>query len=209
MASVALASESPREPLDNLQAHPTVYNSGMLTKVDFSVSFCRTGTPAFSNRKSHVIIVKAHLSCFQNATGILGFLRFLSIWAKRIGSTCTLGYIFNQTFQVMTLCRRLQPLAAAVYQSTALLQTWKHHWDHLEPLFPVYAWYMPDIYHVYVDLNDIHGIYMVYPWIYHVYPSDWIYMVYPWIYHVYPLCIYMVYPWIYIIRYWCQFPPSA
>ena len=32
---------------------------------------------------------------------------------------------------------------------------------------------------------------MVYPWIYHVYPSDWIiYMVYPW--------IYMVYHWMYI-----------
>jgi hypothetical protein len=38
----------------------------------------------------------------------------------------------------------------------------------------------------------MHGIYMVYPWIYHVYPSDWIYMVtvYPW--------IYMVYPWIFM-----------
>ncbi len=32
---------------------------------------------------------------------------------------------------------------------------------HLEPLFPVYVWYMPGIYNVYVDLNEIHGIYMV------------------------------------------------
>ncbi len=31
-----------------------------------------------------------------------------------------------------------------------------------EPLFSVYAWNMPGIYPVYyVDLNDIHGIYMV------------------------------------------------
>jgi hypothetical protein len=58
---------------------------------------------------------------------------------------------------------------------------------------------MPGIYHVYVYLNDIHGIYMVYPWKYHVYPSDWIYMVYLWIYHVYPQSIYMVYPWIYMV----------
>jgi hypothetical protein len=61
---------------------------------------------------------------------------------------------------------------------------------------------MPGIYHVYVDvLHDIHGIYMVYTWIYHVYLSDWIYMVYPWIYHVYPptWSIYMVYPWIYMV----------
>ncbi len=67
----------------------------------------------------------------------------------------------------------------------------------------VYTWYMPGIYHVYVDLNDMHGIYMVYPWIYHVYPSVWILvytgMVYPWIYHVYPQSIYMVYPWIYVV----------
>jgi hypothetical protein len=40
---------------------------------------------------------------------------------------------------------------------------------------------------------------MVYPWIYHVYPSEWIYMVHPWIYQVYPLSIYMVYPWIYMV----------
>ncbi len=42
---------------------------------------------------------------------------------------------------------------------------------------------MPGIYHVYVVLPHMPGIYMVYPWIYHVYPSDsgWIYMVYPWI----------------------------
>ncbi len=53
--------------------------------------------------------------------------------------------------------------------------------DHLEPLFSVYAWNMPGIYHVYVVLPHMPGIYMVYPWIYHVYPSDWIYMVYPWV----------------------------
>ncbi len=73
---------------------------------------------------------------------------------------------------------------------------------HLEPLFLVYAWNMPGIYHVYVDVLHIHGIYMVYPWIYHVYPSDWIYHVYqPSIYMVYPcqLSIYMLYPWIYMV----------
>ncbi len=57
----------------------------------------------------------------------------------------------------------------------------------LEPLFSVYAWNMPGIFHVYVVLPHMPGIYMVYPWIYHVYPSDWIYMGYPspspWIYH--------------------------
>ncbi len=48
---------------------------------------------------------------------------------------------------------------------------------HLEPLCSVYAWNMPGIYHVYVDVLHIHGIYtVVYPWIYHVYPSDWIYL---------------------------------
>ncbi len=49
-------------------------------------------------------------------------------------------------------------------------------------MMPDDAWYtMPGIYHVYLDLNDIHGIYMVYPWIYHhdVYPSDWIYIIRP------------------------------
>ena len=71
--------------------------------------------------------------------------------------------------------------------------------EHLEPLFSVYAWNMPGIYHVYVDVLHIHGIYMVYTWIYHVYPSDWIYMVYPGIYYVYPPSIYMVYPWIYMV----------
>jgi hypothetical protein len=30
---------------------------------------------------------------------------------------------------------------------------------------------MPGIYHVYVDVLHIHGIYMVYPWIYHVCPT--------------------------------------
>ncbi len=43
---------------------------------------------------------------------------------------------------------------------------------------------------------------MVYPRIYHVYPSDWIYMVYPWIYHVYPPSINMVYPRIYMVYHW-------
>ncbi len=43
---------------------------------------------------------------------------------------------------------------------------------HLEPLFSVYAWNMPGIYHVYVVLPHMPGIYMVYPWIYHVYPPD-------------------------------------
>ncbi len=64
---------------------------------------------------------------------------------------------------------------------------------------------MPGIYHVYVDLLHIHGIYLVYSWIYHVHPSDWIYMVYPsWIYHVYPPSIYMVYPlaWICMVYHW-------
>ncbi len=73
---------------------------------------------------------------------------------------------------------------------------------HLEPLFLVYAWNMPGIYHVYVDILHIHGIYMVYPWIYHVYPSDWIYHVYrPSTYMVYPCrpSIYMVYPWMYTV----------
>ncbi len=74
---------------------------------------------------------------------------------------------------------------------------------HLEPRFSVYAWYMPGIYHIYVDVLHIHGIYMVYFWIYHVFPSDWINMVYPWIYHVYPPSIYMIYPWIYMVIIWC------
>jgi hypothetical protein len=46
-------------------------------------------------------------------------------------------------------------------------ELYKHH---LEPLFSVYAWHMPVIYHVYVDLPHMPGIYIVYPWIYHVYP---------------------------------------
>jgi hypothetical protein len=76
------------------------------------------------------------------------------------------------------------------------------------------------IYHVNVDvLHTIHGIlYMVYPWIYHVYPSDWINMVYPWIYHVFYQvytwyihgyhtlyiiwCIYMVYTWYIVVYPW-------
>ncbi len=69
---------------------------------------------------------------------------------------------------------------------------------HLEPQFPVYAWNMHGIYNVHVDLLHMHGIYMIYSWIYNVYPSDWIYMVYPWIYYVYPPSIYMVYHWMYI-----------
>jgi hypothetical protein len=65
-----------------------------------------------------------------------------------------------------------------------------------------YFRYMPGIclvYTIYVDVLHIHGIYKVYPWVCHVYPSDWIYMVYPWIYHVYPPGIYMVYPLIYMV----------
>jgi hypothetical protein len=49
---------------------------------------------------------------------------------------------------------------------------------HLEPRFSVYVWYMPGKYHVYVDLNDIHGIYMVYPWIYMVYHLMYIHGIY-------------------------------
>jgi hypothetical protein len=88
MASVALAS--PRDPLDNLQARPTVYKSGTLKESTPLAFFCQT--PVSSARQSHVIIVKEQLSCFQNATGIVDFL---SILAKRIGSTCISGYIFN------------------------------------------------------------------------------------------------------------------
>ncbi len=62
--------------------------------------------------------------------------------------------------------------------------------------FSVYAGYMPGIFHVYGVHLNIHGINLVYPWIYHVYPLRWIYMVYPRIYHVYLRSIYMVYPWI-------------
>jgi hypothetical protein len=32
---------------------------------------------------------------------------------------------------------------------------------HLEPVFVVYAWNMPGIYHVYVDVLHIHGIYYI------------------------------------------------
>jgi hypothetical protein len=56
---------------------------------------------------------------------------------------------------------------------------------HLEPLFSVYAWNMPGIYHVYVDLNDIHG----YTWYilgYTWYIIGCIYMVYTWYINVYP-----------------------
>ncbi len=53
---------------------------------------------------------------------------------------------------------------------------------HLEPLFSVYAWNMPGIYHAYVVLPHMPGICLLNPWLYHVYPSDWIYMVYPWIF---------------------------
>jgi hypothetical protein len=60
------------------------------------------------------------------------------------------------------------------------------------PQFFVYAWNMPGIYHVYVDVLHVHGIYMVYP-------SDWIYMVYPWKNHVYQPSMYMVYPWTYMV----------
>jgi hypothetical protein len=47
--------------------------------------------------------------------------------------------------------------------------------------------------------GDIHGIFVVYPWIYHGYPTECIYMVYSWIYHVYRPSIYLVYPWIYMV----------
>jgi hypothetical protein len=58
---------------------------------------------------------------------------------------------------------------------------------------------MLGIYPVYVDFLHVHGIYMVYSWIYHVYPLEWIYMVHPRIYHVYPPSICMVYPCIYMV----------
>jgi hypothetical protein len=86
-------------PLDNLQARPTVYKSGTLAQCTGRVFFCQT--PVSSAWPSHVIIVKAHWSCCQNATGIVDFL---SILAMRIGSTCISGYIFDYTF--ITLCRQ-------------------------------------------------------------------------------------------------------
>ncbi len=54
-------------------------------------------------------------------------------------------------------------------------------------------------FHVYAVLTDIHGIYVVYSWIYHRYPTECVYVVYPWIYHVYRPSIYLVYPWIYMV----------
>ncbi len=41
---------------------------------------------------------------------------------------------------------------------------------HLEPLFSLYAWYIPRIFNVYAIITNIHGIYVVYPRIYHGYP---------------------------------------
>ncbi len=41
----------------------------------------------------------------------------------------------------------------------------------MDTIYPVYTW----------------SIYMVHPWIYHVYPLWWLYMVYPWIYHIYSM----------------------
>ncbi len=73
---------------------------------------------------------------------------------------------------------------------------------------------MPGIYHIYVDVLHIHGIYIVYPWIYHVYPSDWIYhgytmyihQVYTWYIHGYTWyiiwCIYIVYMWYIVVYPW-------
>ncbi len=100
MASVALAS--PRDPLDILQARPTVYKSGTLVQSTGRVLFCQTPVSSARPSLSDVIIVKAHWSCFQNAMGIFN-LDFLSILAKRFGSTYISGNIFNQTYH--TLCR--------------------------------------------------------------------------------------------------------
>jgi hypothetical protein len=77
---------------------------------------------------------------------------------------------------------------------------------HLEPQFSVYALYIQRIFHIYAVLTDIHEIYVVYPWIYHGYPTEWIYVVYPWKYHVFTRYIrgismdihgisFDVYPW--------------
>ncbi len=41
---------------------------------------------------------------------------------------------------------------------------------HLEPLFSVYAWYIPFISQAYADVTNMPGIYVVYPCIYMVYP---------------------------------------
>ncbi len=69
---------------------------------------------------------------------------------------------------------------------------------HLEPPFSANAWNMPGLYHVYVDLLHIHGIYMVLPVIPAFPPrrlvNPMLYHVYPWICHVYTWWIYRVYP---------------
>ncbi len=69
MVSVALAFlTSPRDPLDNLQACPTVCKSRMLKESTPLAFFCQT--PVSSARQSHVIIVQEQRSCFHNTSGI-------------------------------------------------------------------------------------------------------------------------------------------
>jgi hypothetical protein len=89
--------------------------------------------------------------------------------------------------------------------------------DHLEPRFPVYAWYMHGIYQAYVVLNDIHGYtwYILgytmyiqqsgYTW-YILGYTMYIHQVYPWYIHGYTWyiigCIYMVYTWYIVVYPW-------
>ena len=44
---------------------------------------------------------------------------------------------------------------------------------HLEPVFLVYAWYMPGIYHTYCVLIHMYGIRMVYTWYILGYTMSW------------------------------------
>jgi hypothetical protein len=107
MASVALAS--PRDPLqvDNLQAHPTLYKSGTLAQSSGRAFFCQTPVSSAS-RPSHVIIVKAHWSCFQNATGILDSSGILPPWTGygKTVYTC-LNMVQTCTYMFMNLCTHM------------------------------------------------------------------------------------------------------
>ncbi len=87
-----------------LQDRPTMYQNGTLAQCTGRAFFCQTSVSSArpSGPGSHVIIVKAHRSCFQNAS-LRGILDFLSILAKLLGSTCISGNIFDYTFT--TLCR--------------------------------------------------------------------------------------------------------
>jgi hypothetical protein len=119
MASVALAS--PRDPLDNLQARPTVYKSGTLKESTPSAFFCQT--PVSSARQSHWHVTRIIMIVLRASSKLEGakrneYCRFFLNFGKAYRFHMHFGLHFQLDsgfYHVMQV-----PAAVRVHHSTIL-----------------------------------------------------------------------------------------